>query len=78
MGRQEETGHGAGKQGHAEKNGGGGAVGLRARLGQREGRRAKRRRGEGESQAGENHGPEARLAQFFSKFDFPNTFSNGF
>ena len=35
-------------------------------------------RGDGESQAGENHGPEARLAQFFSKFDFPNTFSNGF
>ena len=42
MGRQEETGHGAGKQGHAEKNGGGGAMGLRARLDQREGRRAER------------------------------------
>ena len=33
---------------------------------------------EGEDQAGENHGLEARLAQFFFKFDFPNTFSNGF
>jgi len=28
--------------------------------------------------ARENHGPEARLAQIFFKFDFPNTFSNEF
>ena len=49
----------------------------KAELGQVEGEEQAFGRGGG-GQAEENHGPKGKACEFFSKFDFSNTFSNGF